>query len=236
MGHNSYRVFEDWVGLMFHAFQHDDPEYLKIIGRYRNTAPKGEREADHFANALCELLAYMQTTNKEALGPLYEEYAANHYAGQFFTPPSVARMMARMTQTNPPAEGRFSVHDPACGAGACLIAAAQEQTYEQNNRAFFSGIDVDVNCVRMTALNLMFFNLDGLVIWGNALALDVRGAWQTTRSVVWGGSLRQVNTEQAQQWLTGSAAPVAPATPAEKPGHAKSDTKQPAKMEQASLF
>lgn len=233
MGHNSYRVFEDWVGLMFHAFQHDDPEYLKIMGGYRNAAPMGEREADHFAAALCELLAYMQATNTEALGPLYEEYAANHYAGQFFTPPAVAQLMARMTQ-NPPAEGLFTVHDPACGAGACLVAAAKEQTFEQNNRAFFSGIDIDVNCVRMAALNLMFFNLDGLVIWGNALSLEVRGAWQTTRSVAWGGSLRPVDAEQARQWLAQRSIHLA--APVETPTCAKNDTKKRTKPAQLTLF
>ena len=35
-GYNSYRVFEDWVGLMFFAFQRDDPHYLEIMGQYRN--------------------------------------------------------------------------------------------------------------------------------------------------------------------------------------------------------
>ena len=122
-------------------------------------------------------------------GPLYEEYAANHYTGQYFTPSTVARLMARITHTAPPETGRFKVLDPACGAGACLIAAAKEQTFEQNGRAIFVGQDIDLNCARMTALNLMFFNLDGVVLWGNHLALEVREAWETRRSLVWGGSI-----------------------------------------------
>ena len=163
MGYHGYRVFEDWVGLMFYAFQRDDPPYLEIMGGYRNTAPAGQREADHFANAAAYLMDYMRATNEEALGPLYEEYAANHYTGQYFTPSTVARLMARITHTAPPETGRFKVLDPACGAGACLIAAAKEQTFEQNGRAIFVGQDIDLNCARMTALNLMFFNLDGSV-------------------------------------------------------------------------
>ena len=154
MGYRSHRVFEDWVGLMFHAFQRDDP-----------------READHFATATAYLMDDMRATNEEALGPLYEEYAANHYTGQYFTPSSVARLMARITHTAPPETGRFKVLDPACGAGACLIAAAKEQTFEQNGRAIFVGQDIDLNCARMTALNLMFFNLDGVILWGNHLSL-----------------------------------------------------------------
>ena len=89
-GHNGYRVFEDWVGLMFYAFQRDDPPYLEIMGQYRNTEPVGQRAADHFANATAYLLDYMRATSEETLGPLYEEYAANHYTGQYFTPSSVA--------------------------------------------------------------------------------------------------------------------------------------------------
>ena len=84
MGYRSHRVFEDWVGLMFHAFQRDDPPYLEIMGGYRNTAPRGQREADHFATATACLLEYMRATNEEVLGPLYEEYAANHYTGPVF--------------------------------------------------------------------------------------------------------------------------------------------------------
>lgn len=238
MGYRSHRVFEDWVGLMFHAFQRDDPPYLEIMGGYRNTAPRGQREADHFATATACLLEYMRATNEEALGPLYEEYAANHYTGQYFTPSAVARLMASITHTAPPDTGRFKVLDPAYGAGACLIAAAKEQTFEQNCRAVFVGQDIDLNCARMTALNLMFFNLDGVVLWGNHLALEVRGAWETRRSLVWGGSIRPWDKDQAETWLRGHfAGPETPPEPKRiKAVCVKTDTKRGAKIEQLSLF
>lgn len=237
-GYNSYRVFEDWVGLMFYAFQRDDPHYLEIMGQYRNTGPMGQREAGHFANATACLLEYMQATHEEVLGTLFEEYASNPYMGQFFTPSSVAQVTARICQTLSMTGDRFTVLDPACGAGGCLIAAAKEQTFEQNNRAFFLGHDIDLSCARMTALNLMFFNLDGIVLWGNHLALEVRGAWKTRRSVAFGGSLRPEDKEEARAWLV-QAAPQAQAAPAPVRASAprvKTDTKTGRKMEQLTLF
>lgn len=202
-GHHGYSVFEDWIGLMFFAFQRDDPKYLEIMGKYRNTEPMGKRPADYFAGATASVMRYMRATNEESLSTLYEEYAANHYAGQFFTPPSVAQMMAKIVQKKPPKTGRFLINDPACGAGICLVSAAKEQTFEENSRAIFVGQDVDLNCARMTALNLMFFNLDGVIIWGNTLSLEVRGAWVTERSLLWGGSIKPWDKDKAKQWMCG---------------------------------
>ena len=231
-GHSSYKVFEDWVALMFYAFQKNDPEYLQVMGKYDNKGPHGNRPADHFANALAALMLYMGHTNNEALGPLYEEYAANHYAGQFFTPGNVAAMMAKMTMGNPPEEGNFTIADPACGAGICLLSAAKSQTAEQNNRAFFFGQDLDVNCVRMTALNLMFFNLEGMVVWGNSLTMEIRAAWRTCRSLVWGGSLHPYDTEKARAWLCGTQ--EKPQKQAEK--CVKISTDKPPRYTQLSLL
>lgn len=200
-GFNPYRVYEDWLALMLHSFAGEPESYTKILKGYFQDRPDGDQIESHFAAALMELMRYMSKTNDEALGPLFMEYASNHYAGQYFTPLELARTMAAITQTNIPREGRFTVNDPACGAGVCLIAAAQKQTFEQNNRAIFIGQDIDLNCARMCALNLMFFNLDGLVVWGNTLALEVRGAWETKRSIAFGGTLRPADMEKAKAFL-----------------------------------
>lgn len=201
MGHHSYRVYEDFIGLIFYALQRDDPHYLEIMGRYANTAPVGEREADYFSQAFGNLLAYMAETNDEALGVLFMEFAASQHKGQFFTPMDVARLMAKMTQINIPEGRRFTVADPACGAGIGLIACAKEQTFEQNGRAVFVGQDIDLNCVRMCAVNMALFNLNALVIWGNSLTLEVWGAWETRRNAALGGQIVEVDRERARAWI-----------------------------------
>lgn len=201
MGYNSYKVYEDWIALMFHAFQRNDPAYLKVMGTYRNELPQGHREADHFVNATGALMRYMAATDEEVLGPLFMEYASNKNVGQYFTPLAVARTMAQITLTDMPEDRRFTIADPACGAGVSLIACAKEMSFAQNNRAIFIGQDIDLNCCRMCALNLMFFNLDGLVIWGNSLLAEVKQSWETKRSIAFGGSIKEADSDKVQKWL-----------------------------------
>lgn len=104
---------------------------------------------------------------------------------------------------------------------------------QQNNRAFFVGQDIDLNCARMCALNLMFFNLDGLVVWGNTLTNEVHGAWETRRSVAFGGTLRAVDSEQARAFLASYSGTDAKA---EKPDQAINKPLLVAENRQLSLF
>ena len=203
-GHQDWRIFEDWLGLMFYAFQGNDPDYLKIMDRYqrdndRTKADGRDRPADYFAAATGALLAHMRQTNREALGGLYMEYAANHYVGQFFTPTALCEVMSAITMQG--VEGPRNIADPCCGAGSQLIAACKQMSSADVDKSLFYGVDLDLNCARMTALNLMFFNLPGVVLWADTLRLEVRGGWYTHRSLVWGGSLAPMSLEDAEKWL-----------------------------------
>ena len=250
-GYQPYKVYEDWIGLMFHAFQRDDAHYLEIMRQSRNDASHGQREADYFAAATADALEYMAETNRECLGPLFEEFAASHYQGQFFTPWSVCRMIAKTTHDEGvKPDGQISICDPASGAGTMMIAFAKEQTCAEANRTLYVGIDVNLTCARMTALNLMFFNLNGVSIWGNSLSLEVRSAWQTHRSLAWGGALSPYPVEKAKRLLglvpheTSTAQPRAILPPAPPPdanlpdGAPITGTQPPAraKPSQLSLF
>lgn len=193
MGYNPYKVFNDWIGLMFFAYMRDDPNYLKIMKEYRNKAPEGKREADHFANAHACLFRLYAQTNNEALSELYMEYCANSKIGQFFTPYHLAEITSKMVLTDIPKDRDFTVYDPTCGAGVFFIAAAKNMSFDDNCRAIFIGHDLDINCVRMCALNLMFFNLKGIVIHGNTLSMEIKDAWETRRSLLMGGSLHHID-------------------------------------------
>lgn len=202
-GYNTYKVFNDWISLMFFAYMHDDPPYLKIMGEYRNEAPEGQREADHFAMAHAYLLEHMKNTHEEVLSGLYMEFAPNEHIGQFFTPPNLASLMCGLTMKDLPKDRNFTIYDPACGASVFFIAAAKNMTFEENGRAIFVGQDLDMNCCRMCALNLMFFNLNGVIIHGNTLTMDIKNAWETRRSLIYGGSLHNCDLEEVKKWYCG---------------------------------
>jgi type I restriction-modification system DNA methylase subunit len=189
-GHSAWTVFEDWVSLMFYALQRNDEEYLKIVTRYKNDRPQGEREVDYFCNAFGLLMQKMSETNRELLGEIYMQWeVSSKHSGQFFTPWTVAYMMAQMT--SPKGE---CINDPCCGSGIMFIAACKTMTNKELDKAVFVGQDIDLTCVMMCALNLTFFNLNGYVMWGNSLTNERRKVFRTTRSYL-GGSLTEVPVE-----------------------------------------
>jgi hypothetical protein len=203
LGHRDWQIYVDWVALMFWAFQRNDDEYLAVMNRYsrdNERRPQGHRPADHFAQAMGGLLCHMKATNEESLGCLYEEYAANHYTGQFFTPASVVEMMAKMTCGGSPAPGLIS--DPCCGAGIMFVHAAKQMKCADVDKSLFVGVDVDFTCVQMSTLNVMFFNLPALIIHGNSLSLEAWGGWVTSRSYAWGGAIvERLDAQEAGAWL-----------------------------------
>lgn len=197
-GYRQSQVFTDWIELMFWAFQRKDPEYLKVTNRYKNDQKKDTRPADYFSFALGELLAHMKLTNEEVLGYLYMEFSAFKGTGQFFTPQSLTDLMAKIVSGDKELKG--NICDPACGAGGNLIACCKNMSCKNVDKSCFYGQDIDFTCVQMTALNLMFFNLNGVVILGNTLNLEAQRVFLTKRSYLYGGSLcEDPNPEKWQQ-------------------------------------
>lgn len=205
-GYSNYDIMHDFIGLMFYAFQRDDENYLKIMGRYRNEGKMGSREADYFAKALGQLLIAMKETDDEYIGELFMTYASSQYRGQFFTPAHVCQMMAKLTGgvDSFPTTGKVYVGDPCCGAGAMLLSFGKELLMEQASRVVFVAQDIDFYCCQMTALNLMFYNYNAIIIHGDSLALKVRSAWRTKRSLLYGGSIEVMDVDEAKSFIEAS--------------------------------
>lgn len=195
-----WQVYQDWMAAMVAAYVKDEDAYMKVVNSYTQTAERGKRPADHMAAAHAELLLAMQGCNNmgipvpDYLGDMYEEaLLSNKARGQFFTPQSLANLSVEITM--PKLEEGQSVIDPACGSGRMLIASIRK-----NPKAIFYGVDVDVNCVNMAALNMIFRNVDGYVIHANTLSLDTYGGYQLKRTLC-GGVMRQMDKDEAYSLL-----------------------------------
>ena len=157
--------------------------YMTISGKYKPA------ELEKFSQMLCEVVTGMDiNSDQDFLGELYMALGlGNDHAGQFFTPYSVCRCMAEMTSTDLSArverDGWISVNDPACGAGALLVAFAnaclrQEINYQTS--VLFVAQDIDYIVGLMCYLQLSLMGCAGYVVIANTLtnpstALDRRG-------------------------------------------------------------
>ena len=103
-----------------------EKDYHKINSRYEPTEQK-------IFPQLFAIVVEAFTVNPEQdfLGSVYMGLElGNRWAGQFFTPYSVCKMMANITIQNIEEEielkGYITLNDCACGAGATLIAGVNE--------------------------------------------------------------------------------------------------------------
>lgn len=188
-GFEIHRIFGDWLNLMVSALACEEDEYMEVIGRYPNDRSQPDRGIDHLANAFAMLQIEKQKENKDYLGEIFQELVSHGQNGQFFTPEPVCEMMAKMTVGENLKDGA-RVCDPACGSGRTLMSLARINRY-----CHFVGIDIDRRCAQMTALNLLFMNVDAIVITGNTLSLDVYGGWVLKRTSI-GGAIRKIKPEE----------------------------------------
>lgn len=180
-----------------------EQQYLQVVVKHTEGV-QGKRGCDSLTELFAKLIVAMDDSRnrmKDVLGDLFQgavSYGANQ---QFFTPQSLCEAMARMTiegaEVTP---GRFL--DPCCGSGRMLLAAAAVSP-----SAYLVGQDIDLRCVRITAINLALRNLYGEVIWGDTLAHEQRLVYRTGFDGQ--GFLREL----APEWGT----PTTPAAEARDP-------------------
>ena len=128
--HSRWEIWEDFVTLTAIEISNSTdkvnaPERTKMYQTIVSEYSAKEREG--MAEMLGEVIMGMeQNPDQDFLGSLYMMCElGNSHAGQFFTPYDVCRCMAEITfdpKLHPDMEGFISVSDPACGAGATLLA------------------------------------------------------------------------------------------------------------------
>jgi len=170
---------------------------------YCNIAKKySPKEMPIFAQMFCEVVEGMEINpDQDFLGELFMALdLGNEWKGQFFTPYPVCRAMAAITcggdlKERVEAQGWVSVSDPACGAGALLIAFANECRRPGNDVNFQTSVlfvaqDIDFLAGCMCYIQLSLMGCPGYVVIDDSLfrptvSYDKRGLIPRDGPNVW---------------------------------------------------
>ena len=132
----------------------------------------------------CEMVAEeMEKGNAfDLFGQLYEQMfllkSKASSNGQFFTPDSLCRLMADITdadvEENEIYRGLVMVNDPACGSARTLLAHFMRKTHDNPALAghyFYEAADIDLPTCKMAACNMMIHGMQGRVVCQDQLSL-----------------------------------------------------------------
>ena len=158
--------------------QKREKEYANIVHRYR------PEEVQKFAEMFALTVeALERDPNQDFLGDLFMRFdLGNTWKGQFFTPYNVCQCMASLTAGNLgnqlEQQPWVSVCDPAVGAGALLIAFAQEclrQKVNYQSSVLFVGQDIDRTAAMMSFVQLSLLGCPGYIVVGDSLLHPMTG-------------------------------------------------------------
>lgn len=157
-------------------------------------------ELEAFAKMLANVTMGLEANpQQDFLGELFMALdLGNEWRGQFFTPYSVCALMADIILTEKVLEkvkqdGWTDVNDPACGAGALLVAfanacLAKNINYQQH--VLFVAQDVDQLAGMMCYIQLSLLGCAGYVVVQNTLTnpvtcYDARGLLPKDNGNIW---------------------------------------------------
>ena len=157
--------------------QDREKRYLDIIGQYSKS------EQAVFPELVAILVqALERESEQDFLGEMFMALElGSHWKGQFFTPYSLCKAMAKINVQDARdkigKKGYVSVNDPACGAGATLIAArnALELDGIGGTQAFFVGQDIDRTAAMMCYVQLSLLGCAGYVVIADTLIHPLTG-------------------------------------------------------------
>lgn len=179
--HSRWTVWSDFVLMAACTLSLLDVDHREErIKMYDNAAAKyNQAELNCHRDMFEEVIqALEENPDQDFLGELFMALElGNEARGQFFTPYNVCVMMAKMQGSDIAAKvkekGYLSVNDPAVGAGALLIAFANEcrtQGVNYQEHIMFVGQDIDYVAAMMSYIQLSLLGCPGYVIVGDTLA------------------------------------------------------------------
>ena len=180
--HSMWTVWQDFIIMAATSisnavdpshFERREKMYLECAGKYT------EKELAVFPQLLTEVIAELDRNPKQDfLGELFMALElGNEWKGQFFTPYDVCRAMSAITFAEDTKEriqrqGWIGVSDPACGAGALLVAFANEcheRHINYQTDVLFVAQDIDFIAGCMCYIQLSLLGCPGYVVIADSL-------------------------------------------------------------------
>jgi len=169
--------------------------YLQLATKYN------EKELEAMTRMFAEIVEGLdEDPDRDLLGELFMALElSNSFAGQFFTPYSLCQFMASCNirpsflEEQIDQKGWVSVNDPACGAGALLVAFANEcrkRDINYQTSVLFTAQDIDPTVAAMCYIQLSLLGCPGYVVVADTLrhpaeCLDDRGLIPAPGQTVW---------------------------------------------------
>jgi len=187
---SSWQVWSDFVALAAISLSNTldiselrekrEQQYLSIIGTYS----KGD--AEKFPELLAIMVNELEANpEQDFLGEMFMALElGNHWKGQFFTPYHICDFMAKVTldghddaKRDIEQRGYIGINDPACGAGATLIAARNVLAAKKIgfDKALYVAQDIDYTAALMCYIQLSLLGCAGYVVVGNSLTDPITG-------------------------------------------------------------
>lgn len=152
-------------------------QYFEIIKKYN--------KPEKLAELLTITVLALEEKTQDFLGEVYMfGDFGNKKNGQFFTPYHISQFMSEIV-FDPQAikqtieeQGLVKLSEPCCGAGGMILAFAETMLKNDINPQkymVFQGVDIDINCCRMSFIQTALMGLTGEIIHGDTIALN---CWQ----------------------------------------------------------
>lgn len=190
-----HTVFSDFCAMsataIRNAVDHDghqarEDDYLRRITRYT------PEQLNRFAHSLALLTLELERSPRDVLGEIYMslEIAAREQ-GQFFTPWHICELMAALNFPDAAAQLEdtpfLTLYEPACGAGAMVIAATQtllEQGINYQQQLHVTADDINPTAVHMAYIQFSLLGIPALVHHRNTLSLEHFDTWATPMHIL----------------------------------------------------
>jgi type I restriction-modification system DNA methylase subunit len=201
--HSTWSAYSDFLELAAIAISNQcdlrnveerEAAYMRTAGKYKAD------ELALFCQILADVAIVMDEEPTDVLGQVYMRLElGNKWAGQFFTPQSLAAMMGLMTLDPDGARaaiakrGYITASDPAIGGGVTIIGFCKAMIaagLDFKGALHVTGTDVDLKAVHMAYIQLALLGVPALIVHGNTISLQEYSHWYTPAHVFGGWTQR----------------------------------------------